>query len=155
LHLGRDESNDIVVAGDTKVSRRHAELVLRDGQWLVTDLGSRNGLFVNDRRVERHPLADGDRIRLGGSTFVFLTDTDPHATEAASGAAGLAVPELSSREQDVVRLVAEGNTDRQIAEQLFISVSTVRSHLDRIGDKTGLRRRSELTRMAVELGIVS
>jgi DNA-binding CsgD family transcriptional regulator len=54
-----------------------------------------------------------------------------------------------------VRLVAEGNTDREIAEHLFISVSTVRSHLDRIGDKTGLRRRSELTRMAMELGIVT
>ncbi len=51
-------------------------------------------------------------------------------------------------------LVAEGRTDAQIAAQLFISVSTVRSHLDRIRDKTGCRRRADLTRMALQAGLV-
>jgi DNA-binding NarL/FixJ family response regulator len=49
--------------------------------------------------------------------------------------------------------VADGRTDRDIADELVISVSTVRSHLDRVREKTGLRRRSELTRMAIEEGI--
>ena len=44
---------------------------------------------------------------------------------------------LSSRERELVTLVARGQTDAQIAEQLFISVSTVRTHLDRIRDKSG------------------
>ena len=42
---------------------------------------------------------------------------------------------------------------RQIAERLFLSVNTVRSHLDRIRDKTGARRRPELVRYAVQAGI--
>jgi DNA-binding CsgD family transcriptional regulator len=44
---------------------------------------------------------------------------------------------LSARERELVTLVARGRTDAQIAEQLYISIRTVRSHLDRIRDKTG------------------
>jgi DNA-binding CsgD family transcriptional regulator/tetratricopeptide (TPR) repeat protein len=60
---------------------------------------------------------------------------------------------LSRREQDVVALVAAGLTDIQIGERLYISVRTVRSHLDRIRNKTGARRRAELTRLASQLGL--
>jgi DNA-binding CsgD family transcriptional regulator len=61
---------------------------------------------------------------------------------------------LSAREQDLVALVAQGRTDAQIAAELYISVHTVRSHLDRIRDKTGCRRRSDLTRLALTAGLV-
>jgi DNA-binding CsgD family transcriptional regulator len=62
--------------------------------------------------------------------------------------------QLSPRERELVALVARGRTDAQIAEQLYISVSTVRSHLDRIRDKTGSRRRADLTRLALQAGLV-
>jgi predicted ATPase/DNA-binding CsgD family transcriptional regulator len=61
---------------------------------------------------------------------------------------------FSSRERDLITLVAQGRTDAQIAEKLFISVSTVRTHLDRIRDKSGCRRRADLTRLALEEGII-
>jgi predicted ATPase/DNA-binding CsgD family transcriptional regulator len=61
---------------------------------------------------------------------------------------------LSARERELVILVAQGRTDTQIAEQLCISVRTVRSHLDRIRDKTGCRRRADLTRLALTAGLV-
>ncbi len=61
---------------------------------------------------------------------------------------------LSSRERELVTLVARGQTDAQIAGQLFISISTVRSHLDRIRDKSGCRRRADLTRLALQEGII-
>ena len=51
-------------------------------------------------------------------------------------------------------LVAQGRTNAQIAAQLYISASTVRSHLDRIRDKTGCRRRADLTRLALQAGLV-
>jgi DNA-binding NarL/FixJ family response regulator len=57
--------------------------------------------------------------------------------------------QLSTRELEVLRLVAQGLTDRQIAEKIYVSPRTVQNHLARIRDKTGLRRRSELTRWAV------
>ena len=61
--------------------------------------------------------------------------------------------QLSPREQELVTLVARGRTDAQIAGDLHISVSTVRSHLDRIRDKTSCRRRADLTRLALQAGL--
>ena len=62
--------------------------------------------------------------------------------------------QLSARERELVTLVAQGRTDAQIAAQLYISIRTVRSHLDRIRDKTGSRRRPELIRLALTAGLV-
>jgi non-specific serine/threonine protein kinase len=64
------------------------------------------------------------------------------------------LPRLSARERELITLVAQGRTDAQIAGQLFISIRTVRSHLDRIRDKSGCRRRADLTRLALETGLV-
>ena len=50
-------------------------------------------------------------------------------------------------------LVAAGERDADIAAELAIGIRTVRSYLDRIRDKTGRRRRAELTRFAIEEGI--
>ena len=61
---------------------------------------------------------------------------------------------LSGRERELVTLVARGRTNAQIAAELYISVRTVGSHLDRIRDKTGCRRRADLTRLALTAGLV-
>ena len=61
---------------------------------------------------------------------------------------------LSARERELVTLVAQGRTDADIATQLYISIRTVRSHLDRIRDKTGCRRRADLTRLALSEDLV-
>ncbi len=58
--------------------------------------------------------------------------------------------ELTEREREVLSLVAAGERDRDIADALFISVGTVRAHLDHIRTKTGQRRRADLTRYALE-----
>lgn len=60
---------------------------------------------------------------------------------------------LSDRERQVLSLLAAGERDADIAEVMSISVRTVRSYLERIRDKTGRRRRPELTRLAIEEGI--
>jgi DNA-binding CsgD family transcriptional regulator len=73
--------------------------------------------------------------------------------QAEAGGAVPPAPQLSNRERELVTLVAQGNTDAQIAEKLFISISTVRSHLDRIRDKTSCRRRADLTRLALQIGL--
>jgi DNA-binding CsgD family transcriptional regulator len=57
---------------------------------------------------------------------------------------------LSARERELVTLVAQGRTDAQ----LYISIRTVRSHLDRIRDKTGCRRRADLTRLALSTELI-
>jgi non-specific serine/threonine protein kinase len=78
-----------------------------------------------------------------------LRDGPPPAAGAPPSGSG-----LSPRECELVALVAQGLTDSQIAEKLFISVRTVRSHLDRIRDKTGCRRRADLTRIALQAKLV-
>ena len=71
-------------------------------------------------------------------------------------AAGTAIPAsgLTKRERELVALVAEGLSNAQIAQKLYISVRTVNSHLDRIRDKTGCRRRADLTRLALQAGLI-
>lgn len=154
ITLGRDESNDVTLSNDLRVSRAHAQIVNREGQWVLNDLGSKNGTFVNGRAISSHPLRNGDQIRIGGSIWQFCDDVDPHATAAATDASALSPRvNLTEREREVLRLVSEGSSDKEIAQTLQISVNTVRSHLDRIGEKTGLRRRSELTRLALGLDL--
>ena len=80
---------------------------------------------------------------------LLLTAPAPPSSQPAPGLA-----RLSGRERELVTLVAQGRTDAQIAAQLFISIRTVRSHLDRIRDKTGCRRRADLTRLALAEGLV-
>jgi DNA-binding NarL/FixJ family response regulator len=58
--------------------------------------------------------------------------------------------QLSPRELEVLALLATGETDRDIGTQLHISVKTVHSHLERIRDKTGARRRAQLARLYFE-----
>jgi DNA-binding NarL/FixJ family response regulator len=78
----------------------------------------------------------------------------PLAEPAAEPAATLTATKLSPREQELVALVARGYTDAQIAAELYITVRTVSSHLDRIRNKTGCRRRADLTRLAQSAGLV-
>ena len=79
---------------------------------------------------------------------LLLTTPDrPHGGVAGPGT-------LSARERELVTLVARGRTDAQIAAQLYISIRTVRSHLDRIRDKTGCRRRADLTRLALAAALI-
>jgi DNA-binding CsgD family transcriptional regulator len=80
--------------------------------------------------------------------LMLTEDTGPRQPEAP-GLGG-----LSARERELVTLVAQGATNAQIADQLHISVRTVSSHLDRIRDKTGARRRADLTRLALAAGLV-
>ena len=58
------------------------------------------------------------------------------AAEPQPPGAGPGLGQLSTREQELVTLVAQGRTNAQIAAQLYISIRTVSSHLDRIRDKT-------------------
>jgi len=80
---------------------------------------------------------------------LMLTGPGPRPSETAHDTV-----KLSARERELVTLVAQGRTDAQIAAQLYISIRTVRSHLDRIRDKTGCRRRADLTRLALAEGLV-
>lgn len=68
--VGTAQDCDVVVK-DPSVSGRHAEFSLQGGIFRVSDLGSTNGTFVNDKRVQNAELVDGDTLRLGRTPFKF------------------------------------------------------------------------------------
>jgi DNA-binding CsgD family transcriptional regulator len=82
--------------------------------------------------------------------YALLLSEDPGPREPETPSPG----RLSPPERELVALVARGHANAQIAAQLYISVRTVSSHLDRIRDKTGCRRRADLTWLALTEGLI-
>lgn len=64
--IGRESDLDVVLQEDM-VSRKHAKIVVRDGEIQISDLGSTNGTFVNGQKVKRARIAEGDRVLVGTS----------------------------------------------------------------------------------------
>jgi pSer/pThr/pTyr-binding forkhead associated (FHA) protein len=92
LAVGRDSGSDVFL-DDPKVSRRHARIEQRGESFILRDLGSANGTWLGDKRVEEHTLQNGDVIRIGGARLIFkepfgsddltLVETPTHAGKAA------------------------------------------------------------------------
>jgi two-component system response regulator NreC len=72
----------------------------------------------------------------------------------SEGDGGDLVTDLSERETDVLRLIALGHTNAEIAEKLFISVRTVETHRAHIQQKLGVSSRAELVQCALSRGLV-
>jgi hypothetical protein len=70
--IGRTRHNDVQVDAPS-VSRKHAEIALTENGYVLRDLGSENGTFVNGERIAEHPLIDGDLLHFGGVGFSFHT----------------------------------------------------------------------------------
>ena len=96
--IGRGADNDLVVP-DTSVSRRHAGLELQGDHWLLRDLGSSNGTFLNRQAVtgSPQPLRSGDLVGVGDSVFLFTAEV--RQASPAQGRAGL--PAVSRQRRSV------------------------------------------------------
>lgn len=70
VRAGRDPSNQLVLASPA-VAPHHAEFFRMGEHWIVRDLGSPAGTFVNDRPVRENMLKDGFRVRVGDVECVF------------------------------------------------------------------------------------
>ena len=95
LNIGRDSTNEIAI-NDAEVSRRHARLTFQGGKFVLEDLGSTNGTFVNGQRLAGpRVLKAGEVVSFGEQiVLVFEASTfDPAATVASPRAA--AVPSIS------------------------------------------------------------
>ncbi|MDQ3778326.1 MAG: FHA domain-containing protein [Actinomycetota bacterium] len=69
--IGRSPECEIFL-DDVTVSRRHAVLLRRDGAFVIEDLGSLNGTYVNRRRIDSIELSDGDEVQIGKYRLTFL-----------------------------------------------------------------------------------
>ncbi len=77
--VGRDDAADLTVTRGS-ISRRHAELRRGpEGEWMVADMGSTNGTYLNDVEVDDAELEDGDHVQFGDAIFKFvLADSAPY-----------------------------------------------------------------------------
>jgi two-component system, NtrC family, response regulator HydG len=89
LVIGRETAANLCLA-DASVSRRHSMIEKKDDGFVITDLESLNGTFINDVPVRTRVLEHGDRIRIGDSQFVFLT----HEGEAISKSSEVTIDEV-------------------------------------------------------------
>jgi hypothetical protein len=69
--IGRSPHSDIFL-DDVTVSRHHARVIRDDDGFLLEDLNSLNGTYVNRRRIERHRLADADELQIGKFKLAFM-----------------------------------------------------------------------------------
>ena len=71
--IGRDDGN-LVQLTASEVSKKHAVIRWREGEWWIEDCGSKNGVFVDGVKVDRHTLHHGDAIGIGPYQIQFQTD---------------------------------------------------------------------------------
>ncbi len=135
---GRAPDNHLVLA-DPSVSRHHAELRGADGRWVVVDRGSTNGVRLNGERVERAPLAAGDRLDLGSVTL---------QVRAVAPADEAAVSFAEGDEDDLLNATILRRLDDLPAGLLTGAIDRKREALDAA---YGNRVFGHLTRLAGEL----
>src|SRR5688572_19406429 len=88
------------------VSKHHARLLFRDGRFIVTDLKSTNGTYVNGRKIAQATIVrEGDKIYIGD--FVLRLETN--------GQAGAPAPEATSSEEESIRTLAREREQQQQA----------------------------------------
>jgi signal transduction histidine kinase len=90
LAIGRDHASAIQIT-DSELSRHHAEIRKDDKGYLLADLGSSNGSFVNAEQVTERRLSNGDRIQVG-RTLLLFTDADEHIEQPLTHAVDILAP---------------------------------------------------------------
>ena len=103
ITIGR-ESGNFVQLDDNEVSRRHAEIRRIEGRFVVGDLKSSNGTYVNNRKVERAELSSGDQIQIGRTVMVYSKD---HDDERAIGLVDIVAPANGADGSRIVRTMRE------------------------------------------------
>jgi hypothetical protein len=168
LTVGRDPSNDVVIARDGALSRLHAVLEPVGRGWCVIDLSSHNGTFVNGERVSgERPLHAGDDIQVGRTRLVYRTDE--RSDELVATEVPQRAPDLTRREREVLialcrpvlsgEMFTEPAAIHAIAREFVVSDAAIKQHLLHLHDKFGIyeqgeHRRVRLANEAIRRGAV-
>jgi putative nucleotidyltransferase with HDIG domain len=144
LRIGRSESLEIVLE-DASLSRRHAEIEFSERGWVVRDLGSTNGTFLNGRRVGRadHLIRERDLLQCGNLVFNVETLTNELPSFADTACEGLEVQATArlSPEEAAELLVMDATRSTRPREQ-FLNLLRTGQCLDRIDSLDELLRRN-------------
>ncbi len=170
--VGRRLEAGVPLAWDPEVSRLHAELERKAGEWTLCDDGfSQNGTYVNGLRIHgRRRLMDGDLVRMGRTTMAFCDPTlNGLGVTLAPGELGVE-PKFSEQQQRILRalcrpLMGDGEgitpaTDATVAKVTGIPELVVTTELDHLGRSFDLQdmppadRRAEIALLALRSGLI-
>jgi DNA-binding NarL/FixJ family response regulator len=107
------------------------------------------------KRVPPAELIEAVRIIAAGESLLFPASTRGVIERFAAPQSGAVLPELTEREEDVLRVLARGMSNGEIAAKLFVSVETVKSHVASILMKLGVRDRTQAVIAAYESGFIA
>ena len=160
LDLRMPEIGGLAVLARVREERRSVKVVIMTaseeaGTLLDAVAAGAEGYLT--KRTTAHELRQAVVTAHGGGS-VITPSLAKHLLQEfahrAHGEASTVRPMMADREVEILRLVVQGKTDAEIGAALYISPRTVQNHLTRIREKTGLKRRAELTRWAVEHAFV-
>ncbi len=156
--VGRSSDCDFVLK-DKSVSRYHAEVTVNEDRIFVKDLGSRNGTFVEDCRIEEAEVLPTQSVRFGNAQFQLIGygDQPPSRDDSmaptfvvnSTGTAAAALKQLSDAQRRVLDLLLEGKSEKEVASKLRISQHTVHNHVKKIYLKMSVNSRPELLALFV------
>lgn len=119
--VGRDPGNDIILR-DPKVSRHHAEIVFERGFFVLHDLASANGTYINGKRIRVAPLTHGAKLRMGNSYGRFSEELPTEADAAPSAQEPIETP---IPQQPTIAVNADEIDDAPTDENSRISMETL------------------------------
>lgn len=163
--VGRGTDVELSLVDDS-VSRRHASFRIDGDTPTVVDLQSRNGTLVNGQPIVGSvTLEPGDVIFVGQHRFVLIDQhmaneiehsktTQPLQEDQRTALAPPALAALSKREREVLELLAAGVSQKEIGEQLGLSIKTVQTYRTRLGQKLNFQCRADMVRFALQYGIL-
>ncbi len=110
--VGRDPGNDIILR-DPKVSRHHAEIVFERGFFVLHDLASANGTYINGKRIRVAPLTHGAKLRMGNSYGRFSEElpTEADAAPSVQGPLETPIPQQPTIAVDSSEINLDGDGD--------------------------------------------
>jgi hypothetical protein len=162
--VGRTKRADVPLPWDIEVSRAHARLESAAGGWIVEDLDSLNGSFVNGSRVsKRHRLHDRDRMCFGRTHVLYREPrSDGEVSTARAPGQGGDVPLTPTQRSILVVLcrpmaespLAPPASNTAIAEELHMSVDAVKAQLRELYRRFGLDDLKQIEKRTRLAGIV-
>jgi pSer/pThr/pTyr-binding forkhead associated (FHA) protein len=170
--VGRRADSDLALDWDREVSRLHAQLESVGQEWMLVDDGlSRNGSFVNGQRVTgRQRLQDCDRLCFGATLVLYRAPMQGESRSTEITTSGGGPVHLSPAQRQVLVALCRPlgtsafespSTNRQIAEELHLSVDAVKAHLRVLFEHFGLQdlpqnqKRARLAATALVNGVVA
>lgn len=138
--VGRGEGCHLQPASEL-VSRRHCEITVENGRFLIVDLGSSNGTLINDKRIEaKTELRSGDRLQIGPLHFQIVRHSSVAVPDPATTVDLVSTrPKLKDSESEIIDWLTDGVTPQ---------VPTVEMHLDETREALPQLRKSESAQTA-------